>query len=34
VQVEVRGKLLPARVVRLPFVRAGRSLLTQTKDIP
>ena len=34
VQVEVRGKLLPARVVKLPFVRAGRSLLTQTKDIP
>jgi len=28
VQVEVRGKLLPARVVKPPFVRAGRSMLT------
>ena len=27
VQVEVRGKLLPARVVKPPFVRAGRSLI-------
>jgi len=26
--VEVRGKLLPARVVKPPFVRAGRSMLT------
>jgi len=28
VQVDVRGKLLAARVVRPPFVRAGKSLLT------
>ena len=27
VQVEIRGKLLPARVVKPPFVRAGRSLI-------
>jgi aminomethyltransferase len=27
VQVEVRGKLLPARVVRPPFVRHGRALI-------
>jgi len=27
VQVEVRGKLLPARVVRPPFVRHGRALV-------
>ena len=27
VQVEVRGKLLPARVVKPPFVRTGRSLI-------
>jgi len=27
VQVEVRGKLLDARVVRPPFVRAGRVLV-------
>jgi aminomethyltransferase len=27
VQVEVRGKLLDARVVRPPFVRAGRALV-------
>jgi len=27
VQVEVRGKPLSARVVRPPFVRAGRSLI-------
>jgi aminomethyltransferase len=27
VQVEVRGKLLPARVVKPPFVRHGRALL-------
>jgi aminomethyltransferase len=28
VQVDIRGKLLPARVVRPPFVRNGKSLLT------
>jgi aminomethyltransferase len=34
-QVEVRGKLLGARVVKPPFVRYGRSLLTATvKDAP
>jgi len=27
VQVDIRGKLLPARVVRYPFVRHGKSLL-------
>jgi aminomethyltransferase len=27
VQVDVRGKLLPARVVKLPFVRHGRILI-------
>ena len=27
VQVEVRGKLLPARVVRPPFVRHGKVLV-------
>jgi len=27
VQVEIRGKLLGARVVKPPFVRAGRSLI-------
>ncbi len=27
VQVDIRGKLLPARVVKLPFVRNGKSLL-------
>jgi aminomethyltransferase len=27
VQVEVRGKLLPARIVRPPFVRHGRALV-------
>jgi hypothetical protein len=27
VQVEVRGRLLPARVVRPPFVRHGRVLV-------
>lgn len=27
VQVDIRGKLLPARVVRYPFVRNGKSLL-------
>jgi len=27
VQVEVRGKLLGARVVKPPFVRAGQSLI-------
>ncbi|HEV3182137.1 MAG TPA: glycine cleavage system aminomethyltransferase GcvT [Steroidobacteraceae bacterium] len=32
VQVEVRGKLLPARVVKPPFVRAGKSLLPDAKD--
>ena len=26
-QVEIRGKLLPARVVKLPFVRKGQSLI-------
>jgi aminomethyltransferase len=31
VQVEVRGKLLSARVVKPPFVRAGKSLLTETE---
>jgi aminomethyltransferase len=34
VQVDVRGKLLPARVVRPPFVRAGKSLLPNVKDTP
>jgi len=34
VQVEVRGKLLPARVVKPPFVRAGKSLVTDAKDTP
>jgi hypothetical protein len=28
VQVEVRDRLLPARVVRPPFVRHGRVLIT------
>ncbi|MEY2625362.1 MAG: hypothetical protein RL412_1137 [Pseudomonadota bacterium] len=28
VQVDIRGKLLPARVVKLPFVRNGRVLIT------
>ena len=28
VQVDIRGKLLNARVVKPPFVRFGRSLLT------
>ena len=28
VQVEIRGKLLPARVVKPPFVRHGRALIT------
>jgi aminomethyltransferase len=28
VQVDIRGKLLAARVVKPPFVRFGRSLLT------
>jgi aminomethyltransferase len=27
VQVDIRGKLLPARVVKLPFVRHGRILV-------
>jgi hypothetical protein len=27
VQVEIRGKLLGARVVKPPFVRAGQSLI-------
>jgi glycine cleavage system aminomethyltransferase T len=27
VQVDIRGKLLEARVVKPPFVRAGKSLL-------
>ena len=34
VQVEVRGKLLPARIVKPPFVRAGKSLLPDAKDTP
>jgi len=34
VQVEIRGKLLGARVVKPPFVRAGNSLLPQAKDTP
>jgi aminomethyltransferase len=34
VQVDIRGKLLNARVVKPPFVRAGKSLLTDTKDTP
>jgi aminomethyltransferase len=28
VEVDVRGKLLPARVVKLPFVRQGKALIT------
>ena len=32
VQVDIRGKLLDARVVRPPFVRHGQSLISQ-KDI-
>jgi aminomethyltransferase len=28
VQVEVRGRLLPARVVRAPFVRHGKILIS------
>jgi aminomethyltransferase len=32
--VEIRGKLLGARVVRPPFVRAGKSLLPPAKDTP
>jgi aminomethyltransferase len=34
VQVDIRGKLLNARVVKPPFVRAGKSLVTQAKDLP
>jgi aminomethyltransferase len=34
VQVDIRGKLLNARVVRPPFVRAGKSLLPDTEDTP
>jgi len=33
VQVDVRGRLLNARVVKPPFVRAGKSLVTQAKDL-
>ncbi|MBM4224651.1 MAG: glycine cleavage system protein T, partial [Gammaproteobacteria bacterium] len=28
VQVDIRGKLLPARVVKPPFVRHGRALIS------
>jgi hypothetical protein len=28
VQVDIRGKLLQARIVKPPFVRFGRSLIT------
>ena len=28
VQVDIRGKLLAARVVKLPFVRHGRALIS------
>jgi aminomethyltransferase len=28
VQVEVRGRELPARVVRVPFVRHGKALIS------
>jgi aminomethyltransferase len=31
VQVEVRGKLMPALVVKLPFVRNGKSLIQETR---
>ena len=34
VRVEVRGRLLPARVVKPPFVRAGKSLVPDAKDTP
>ena len=34
VEVEVRGKLLPASVVKPPFVRANQSLLLNAKDTP
>ena len=37
VQVDIRGKLLGARVVKPPFVRAGKplvSLATEAKDLP
>jgi glycine cleavage system aminomethyltransferase T len=27
VQVDIRGKLLPARVVKYPFVRNGKGLI-------
>jgi hypothetical protein len=33
VQVDIRGKLLNARVVKPPFVRFGRSLVTDTKGL-
>jgi glycine cleavage system aminomethyltransferase T len=28
VQVEVRGRAMPARVVRVPFVRHGKALIS------
>lgn len=31
VQVEMRGKLMPALVVKLPFVRNGKSLIQETR---
>jgi aminomethyltransferase len=34
VQVDIRGKLLHARVVKPPFVRAGKPLVSQAKDLP
>jgi len=27
VQVDIRGKLLPAQVVKMPFVRNGKALI-------
>jgi len=32
VQVDIRGKLLPARVVKPPFVRNGRALISLSKN--
>jgi aminomethyltransferase len=34
VQVDIRGKLLNARVVKPPFVRFGRSLIPQSEGPP
>ncbi|MBV8742196.1 MAG: glycine cleavage system aminomethyltransferase GcvT [Sinobacteraceae bacterium] len=33
VQVDIRGRLLPARIVRPPFVRFGKSMLQPTEEV-